>query len=76
MRFQSGRISIEICEATGSIVRIIDTKTDKVHFDALKSGGKDGTLFRLIIPSMQWSSRHADSQTSGRPCDNSSGSGN
>lgn len=64
MLIENGRTSVTCDDMTGSVVRIADRRSGRVHFDARADGAGDGRLFRLIIPSSVWRSRCTDSHTS------------
>lgn len=63
----SGITKVVIDEKNGSIVLLKNTKTGFEHINNRDDRQRNGGLFRLIIPSKQWSSRYADSQEQAHP---------
>lgn len=61
MRFDHGRLRLEIDERTGSITEIIDSASGRTHFRGSAEGNVIGRLFRVILPVDRWSSHAADS---------------
>ncbi len=67
MELTSGITKVLIDEKNGSIVLLKNTKTGFEHINNRNDKHRNGGLFRLIIPSKQWSSRYADSQEQATP---------
>lgn len=60
MDISNGRLKLTFDPAGGALVRVENTATGAVHFDALSDGRRDGRLFRLTSPRPMWFSRHMD----------------
>ncbi|MBN2202457.1 hypothetical protein JW777_10915, partial [bacterium] len=67
MELRNGRTILTIDERTGSIARLTDSRTGRVHLDACEGGRSDGRLFRVLLPVPEWSSRYADSHEQAAP---------
>lgn len=61
MELRHGRTTLVIDSRTGSLLRIADARTGRVHFDASRDGRRDGRLFQLVTPGDFWWSCPAES---------------
>lgn len=75
MLIENGRTSVTLDDMTGSVIRVADRRSKRVHLDARAGGVDDGRLFRLVIPSPAWRSRHTNSHTSEPTVMRAAGSG-